>query len=244
MVTDNDPALAEQLAAELADFAWALREDFCRLDSIPPEAALRQAVAATQGLVVLSDTGDSTFGGATGDSTCLEEMIRQRIDQPALVPLVDPEAVKAASGAGVGERLAVTIGGKLDPTFGRPLEVTARVAGIGGGRFQVPILGFESFDTGRAVHLEIGSINVVVSEKRGVGGNHPAIYEQLGLNMKDAKMVVVKTASNWQFYQPWISEVIRVDTPGATMSHLEDFKWHHLPRPIYPLDDLADWKAG
>jgi hypothetical protein len=39
------------------------------------------------------------------------------------------------------------------------------------------------------------------------------------------------------------SEVIRVDTPGATMSRLEGFDWQLLPRPIFPLDDLPDWSA-
>jgi len=28
-----------------------------------------------------------------------------------------------------------------------------------------------------------------------------------------------------------------------TMSHLEDFDWVQLPRPIYPLDDLREWQA-
>lgn len=244
VVTDNDPALADELAAELANFAWNRREDFCRLDSISPAAAIRRAAEAGEGLVVLTDTGDSVFGGATGDSTCLlEEMMRQQIEQPALVPMVDAQAVEAAIEAGIGASLTVTLGGKLDPVFGRPLEATVKVAGIGGGRFDVSILGFESFDTGRAVLLEIGAVKVVVSEKRGIGGNHPAVYEQFGLDISDARMVVVKTASNWQYYQPWISEVIRVDTPGATMSHLEQFDWHHLPRPIYPLDELSNWQA-
>jgi len=245
VVTDDDQPLADELADELADRAWELRDDFCKLDSISPEAAIRRAVAADRGLIVLTDTGDSTFGGATGDSNCLlAEMIRQQIEEMALVPLVDPEAVEAAVRAGVGSILTLPVGGKLDPVFGRPLEVTARVAAVGGGRFHVPILGFESFDMGRAVLLEIGSIKLVVSEKRGIGGNHPIVYEQFGLDIAQARMVVLKTASNWQYFQPWLAEVVRADTPGATMSHLEQFHWAHLPRPIYPLDELDDWRAG
>ena len=245
VVTDDDIDLAGQLAAELANDAWARREDFCRLDSISPEMAVRNAVEAEKGLIVLTDTGDSVFGGATGDSTCiLEEMLKQNIDQTALVPIVDPETVHAAVSAGVGAVIQVTVGGRLDPTYGRPLEIEARVAGIGGGRFEISLLGYESFDTGRAVLLEVGAVKLLVSEKRGIGGNHPAVYEQFGLDVADARMVVVKTASNWQFYQQWISQVIRVDTPGATMSHLDQFEWQHLPRPIYPLDKLADWRAA
>ena len=245
VVTNGDQALAESLADELAQCAWDLRDAFCRLESVSPAAAVRRAVDAEKGLVVLTDTGDSVFGGATGDSTCLlEEMVRQRIEEMALVPMVDPEAVEAGIEAGVGGTIALSIGGKLDPTFGRPLEVEAKVAGIGGGRFDVSMLGFESFDMGRAVLLEVGPIKVVASEKRGIGGNHPAVYEHFGVEIEQAKMVVLKTASNWQYYQPWISEVIRADTPGATMSHLEQFDWLHLPRPIYPLDDLRNWKPS
>jgi microcystin degradation protein MlrC len=96
---------------------------------------------------------------------------------------------------------------------------------------------------GRAVLLETGSIHLVVSEERGVGGNHPIVYRHFGLEPAEAKMVVLKTASNWQYYQEMISEVIRVDTPGMTMSHLEQFNWVQLPRPIWPLDALPEWQA-
>ena len=182
VVTDNDPELADKLVQELADEAWALRESFCRLDSITPEAAMAAGVAGT---------------------------------------------------------LTTMIGGKLDPNFGTPTQVTAKVAAIGGGRVDVSLLGFESYDLGSAALLEIGEIRLVVSENRGIGGNHPSVYEHFGLDVADARMLVVKTASNWQFYQPWIDQVIRVDTPGATTSHLEDLPWQHLPRPIYPLDSDA-----
>jgi len=244
VVTDGDEELAEKLADELADRAWEMREDFCRLDSISPEAAVRRAVEAERGLVVLTDTGDSIWGGATGDSTTiLAEMVRQRIPEMALVTLIDPETVDAAIAAGVGGTLTTHVGGKLDPNFGTSLEVTAKVAGIGGGRFEVPILGFESFDLGKAALLEIGAVRLVVTEKRGIGGNHPAVYEHFGIDVWNARMVVVKTASNWQYYQPWIDQVVRVDTPGATTSHLEDLTWQHLPRPIYPLDREARYPA-
>ena len=85
--------------------------------------------------------------------------------------------------------------------------------------------------------------NIVVSEARGIGGNHPIVYRHFGVEPAEAKMLVVKTASNWQYYRPMISEVIRVNTPGATMSPLHDFNWKLLPRPIYPLDDLQEWQA-
>ena len=244
VVTNDDPALAHQLAAELADTAWALREQFCQQDSVAPDVAIRRAVAAERGLVILSDTGDSVFGGATGDSTTiLREMLRQQISQTALLPMVDPEVVKIAIDAGEGKQITAMLGGKLDSNFGQPVEITATVIGIGGGRIEAQVITLESFDMGRAVLLKAGSILIVVSEERGIGGNHPVVYRHFGIDPAEAKMLVVKTASNWQYYQDMISEVIRVDTPGATMSSLQDFTWKLLPRPIFPLDDLPTWAA-
>ncbi len=255
VVTDNDLPLAQRLSEELADKAWELRDDFLHRESIPAAEAVKRAVDAERGLVVLSDTGDSVYGGAPGDSNCLlKEMLTQQITEPALVPMVDAEVVEKAINAGVGETITVMIGGKLDTNFCQPVEITAKVSRIGGGIItrtpSTPDSGSTeanedlgiSFDMGRAVLLESGSIKIVVSEEVGIGGNNPIVYEHFGLNPGDAKMVVVKTASNWQSYQEYISEVIRADTPGATMSNLKQFNWKHLPRPIYPLDELSSWQ--
>ena len=62
--------------------------------------------------------------------------------------------------------------------------------------------------------------------------------------MADAKIVVLKTASNFQFFARWRRELIRVDSPGTTQSDLTAFAWRRLPRPIYPLDRLEEWQAS
>jgi microcystin degradation protein MlrC len=243
VITDNDPALARTLADELAQAAWDRRDRYLVQDSIPPEQAVRRAVEAESGVVILSDTGDSVFGGATGDSTCLlRELIRQQVDQLSLLPMVDPEAVEVAIQAGVGAGLSMKVGGKLDSHFHQPVEIEARVLAIGGGRIHTQVVGMDSFDMGRAVLLEVGAIRIAVSESRGVGGNHPVVYRHLGLEPSDAKIVVLKTASNWQYYSEMTSQVIRVNTPGPTMSDLSQFNWQQLPRPIYPLDELPHWE--
>ncbi|MFH1568482.1 MAG: M81 family metallopeptidase, partial [Gemmatimonadota bacterium] len=121
VITDGDRDLARGLADELAAHAWAHRDDFCRLDSISPGEAVRRAEAAPRGLVVLTDTGDSIWGGATGDqTTLLAELVRQQVAGMALITLVDPEFVAAAVEAGVGATLTRSVGGKLDPRFGAP----------------------------------------------------------------------------------------------------------------------------
>lgn len=238
VITNNDQALAERLADEHAHMVWEMRDRFWVYESIPVEQAVRQAVATERGLVILSDTGDSVFGGAPGDSTqILRELLRQQVTQPVLLPIVDAEAVELAVTAGVGATLHLQLGGKLATAFHQPVAVTAKVAAIGGGRIEAEVVGMESFDMGRAVQLEAGTIKLVVSEHEGIGGNHPIVYRHFGIEPATAKMVVMKTASNFQYYTEMASTIIRVDTLGPTMSHLEQFDWQQVPRPIYPLDE-------
>ena len=244
VITDNDLPLADELAVKLANKAWELRDEFGVLTSMSPEEAVRRAVEAPKGLVILSDTGDSVFGGGTGDSTCLlKEMLRQGLNCTALVPMTDGEVVQAAIQAGVGSEITVEVGGKLDNVFSKPVEVTGRVADIADGPLEANVVGTRSFDMGRTALLEVGTIKLVVSEYRGVGGNHPVVYRRFGVEPAEAKMAVLKTASNFQYYRSMTSEVFRVDSPGVTTSHLDQLGWIRLPRPIYPLDEVIDWSA-
>ncbi|MEX1018189.1 MAG: M81 family metallopeptidase [Litorilinea sp.] len=244
VITHDDPELAQRLSAELAQMAWDLREEFWVYESIPVADAVEKALRAPKGLVLLSDTGDSVFGGATGDSNLiLRELVERQVDQRALLTMVDPEAAQMAWAAGEGAEITTTLGGKRAGQFGAPFSVTARVAMRAEGLVEANAIGRHSFDMGKTALLEIGEIRVVVSENVGLGSNHPAVFRRYGLEPAEAKMLVMKTASNFQYYADMTSEIIRVDTQGPTMSHLEDFPWQLIPRPTYPFDALPEWSA-
>jgi microcystin degradation protein MlrC len=224
--------------------AWDMRQQFWVYESIPVADAVKRAVAAEKGLVILSDTGDSVFGGATGDSTViLSELVKQQVPDLALVSIVDAESVHVCWQAGVGSTLDLVLGGKLDPIFGQPFPVQVKVLALGEGVIEATMGIRSEYDMGKRALLEIGNVRVVVSENVGVGGNHPSVYQSFGIEPANAKIAVLKTASNFQYYQEITTEVVRVDSVGPTMSHLEEFNWQHLPRPIYPLDDLPFWQA-
>ncbi|MCY2963355.1 MAG: M81 family metallopeptidase [Planctomycetota bacterium] len=239
--TDGDPKLAEELAKESAAKAWSLREKFWESARTPVADAVRQAVAAESGLIILSDTGDSVYGGSPGDSTCiLRELLRQNVPCRTLVPMVDVAAVAAAHAAGVGARIQVSLGGSVDHVFSQPVPVDARVAGISNGvTLELPDRG--PCDLGRAALLEIGAIRLVALDSRTFAINHPSLYMHLGLDINDAKIVVLKTASNFQFFSRWRKGLIRVDSPGTTQSDLTAFDWKRVPRPIYPLDLVTEY---
>jgi microcystin degradation protein MlrC len=241
--TDNDPDLAEVLAAEMANKAWSVREQFWVSERVAPAEAVRQAAAADRGLIILSDTGDAVYGGAPGDSTCiLKALLEQQVSCPAYLPMIDSEALETALAAGAGAEITVDLGGKLDRVFSQPVRVRGRVAAVSRG-FTVDLNERGVCDLQRTALLQVGSIHIVLLGHRSFAVNHPVLYTHLGLDIADAKLVVLKTASNFQFFRRWRSGLIRVDSPGTTQSDLTAFSWKRLPRPTYPLDPIADWQA-
>jgi microcystin degradation protein MlrC len=95
---------------------------------------------------------------------------------------------------------------------------------------------------GRVVIFDVGPITMLVTEKRGVAGNLPDAYSAFGVEPTDYKIAVVKTASNFQYFAPLTSEVIRADTGGPGQSDVQGLPWKRIPRPVYPLDPIDDWR--
>lgn len=244
VVTDGDKELAERLADEMANLAWSLRAEFQKKDAVAIDEAVRLADAETRGVVVLSDTGDTVFGGAAGDSNLiLESILRQRIRSTALVPLIEPATVARLIAAGEGANVTLPVGG-TSTTFFTPLSVTGRVRKIADGRITVSGYNQRDVDMGRTVIFDVGPATLMVSELRGVAGNLPDAYRAFAIEPRDYKIAVLKTASNFQYFAPITSRVIRVDTRGPGQSDIAGLPWRRIPRPIYPLDDIADWRGA
>ena len=241
VVTDGDQALAEALADELAGLAWSMRDEFQIRESVPVDEAVLMADREARGLVLLSDTGDTVFGGAAGDSTLLlEAMLRLGIRGPALVPLISPGAVARLAAAGEGARVTLALGGE-ESGFFAPVEVTGMVRRVTGGRVDLADDRHGVIDMGQTVVFEAGAVTLLISTLRGIAGNAPAVWEAFGVDPAQAKMAVLKTASNFQYFQPLASRMIRVDTAGPGQSDVFTLPWRRIPRPVYPLDPVPDW---
>jgi microcystin degradation protein MlrC len=264
---DHGGVLAERLASEMANFAWQQRDKFWDSERVDPAVAAGAALAAAArgppaaaeegGLLILSDTGDSTYGGGPGDSThvarsLLTAQAAAIQDQPAkpgllLIPMVDAEAVARCHSIGVGSQIDVAwaLGGKVD-FLSTPLE-------LGAGEAQVLALGEpRAHDTRhmvvpRCALIGIGAaVRIAILESATGGINHPDLYTHLGIQIEEARAVVLKTASNFQYFAKWRSDLIRVDTPGMTQSNLRGFDWVKAPVPTHPLHAEAregEWDA-
>lgn len=246
VVTNDDMALADRLADELADLAWSMRADFQVKDALPIDEAVLKADRAEKGIVVLSDTGDTVFGGAAGDSNLIaESVLRLGITSKTLIPLVSARTVAELAAAGEGATVTIKIGGDSAPAFFTPLEVTGTVRRIAdGSRVKLDYNHQDYVDMGRVAIFEVGPITMLVTEKRGVAGNLPDAYSAFGVDPANYKIAVVKTASNFQYFAPLTSEVIRVDTRGPGQSDVHGLPWKRIPRPIYPLDPIDDWREA
>lgn len=240
VTTDGDSALAGRLADEMADLAWSLRAKFQEQSAVPVDEALRRAEAAPAGMICLSDTGDTVFGGAAGDSNhILSALLRLGITSRTVIPLISPIAVARLVEAGDGAEVTLPVGGDQTPFFA-PLSVTGRVRKTFPQGVRAVMGDRGTVDMGRVAVFDVGPATLLVTELRGVAGNLPAAYEACGVDLADVKIAVLKTASNFQYFASRTAEVIRVDSPGPGQSDLHSLPWSRQPRPVYPLDPIAD----
>lgn len=243
VVTDDDVAVAERIADELADHAWSMRERFMKLDNLAVNRAIAFADDASRGAVLLSDTGDSVLGGSTGDSTViLRELLATNLRHRALVPVTDPKVARELATTEIGSTVTVQLGGWTN-SFYAPVNVTATVIARRSGSVSLVGLPQGSVDMGQAVILEAGKVTMLVTETSGVGGIHPGVYSHLGVEPADYKMIVMKTASNFQYMRDITTDFVRVATPGPTQSDVHSLRWTRIPRPMFPLDVVEDWRA-
>lgn len=239
-ITDNDPELAAEIAHRLADAAWERRRAFTAAPPGPEEAVrLALAVPPGRGPVVLADIGDNIGGGSPGDGTVLLRELLAHDPRGALVMLCDPAAVGEAIAAGVRSRVALLVGGKTDRLHGEPIALTAIVRRIADGiyRNRGPMRDGLVDDMGRTVVLDVDGLTLVLTERRVPQWNLEQ-FRSLGIDPKEQRIVVCKGAvAHRAAYGPIAAAMIDVDTPGACAGDLRRFRYAHLRRPLYPLDE-------
>ena len=238
VVTDDDPALAEALAERLARAAWERRHEFVHA-GLPVPEAVRRALAAAGRPVVLADMADNTGGGAAGDGTeILRELVRVGARSAVVACLWDPAAVEACVRAGVGQRITLPVGGKVDDRHGAPLTVTGVVRTLSDGRFvhKGPMGRGLPGRLGVTAVLDVDDIKVILISYRWQTLD-PEMLRFVGLEPLDHKIVVVKSTIHYRAaFEPLAAEIVEVDAPGLSSSNLDRFRFERVRRPIFPLD--------
>jgi microcystin degradation protein MlrC len=229
----------EPMVRQLAWQAWESRRRFA-VDLLPVDEAIRRALAADGGPFVLSESADSTGSGSPGDSAhILEQLLALEVRERCLVTVVDAPAVGRAIAAGVGRDVTTTVGGTLDPRYNRPVPLTGRVRILSDGRYissDKKSAGVE-LQMGRAAVIEAGRVAVLATERPAFTFD-PALYRSVGLEPREAKIVVVKSPLQFRDGYGAIARACWVvDTPGPSTARLERLEWRHRSRPLFPFDD-------
>jgi microcystin degradation protein MlrC len=99
VVTDNDIAHGDRLAAELGAELFSMRGK-TRPEFLNAKAAFDKAELSKASPVVIADVWDNPGGGVPGDSTIfLREMLRRKFQNAALATIWDPIAVRTCFSA-------------------------------------------------------------------------------------------------------------------------------------------------
>ena len=246
-ITDNDPALAEDIVNRLADAAWSMRAALNTCGT-PIDEALLRAKAAPSGPVVLFDVGDNVGGGSPGDSTLILHAARRLSVSGVLQAVADAEAVQACGAVGGGGLISFAVGGKTDGRHGAPFPISGTVTALSDGHYEETgptHAGFRFFNDGSsaAIRTEDGFTIVLITRPGGTMSLQQ--FRTLGIEPKDMPILVAKGVhSPRPAVEPIASEMIWVATPGVTTADLSTFVYRHRRAPLYPLDAGASWPVA
>ena len=245
VVGDGDAGAAVQLSEALLAMAWERRADFV-YPVEPAEDSIARAKALDGGPVVLVEHGDNCGAGGNQDvMAAVEEVMRQGLEDVAVSPVWDPGAVAEIIDAGVGNRIALDLGGKTDmPAInleGRPLQVAGRVRAITDGRFTVtgPMMTGMRISLGRTAVLDCGGVEIMVSEER-MEPFDLGVFRHAGIEPTRKKYLLIKSRQHFRAaFEPIARHIVEVAGPGVCSSDYGLFPFERLRRPIYPLDPGA-----
>lgn len=242
-VTAEDEAGARQIAEELMDYVWQERH-WSSIAFTPMEEAIAEAARPSSAgkPLVISDYSDNPGSGAYGDATTLLRAILEAgLTNVGFHAICDPEAALKAQEAGVGSKVRLALGGKVDPAIGgAPLDVAADVVTLSGGRFIAygPMGGGTWRNHGLSVLLRVDGVEIVVISNNGQATDL-AQFTFLGVDPLRKSTLVVKSMQHFRAaFEPIARKVIEVDTGALSTRNFLARPYRNIRRPIWPLDDI------
>ncbi len=238
VVTDDDSALAQIIADELAAWLVEHRESF-RGELIAPEEALRRAAALPKPVGLL-DMGDNSGGGAPTDSTLLAHLCHRDGNLRAFVPLYDPENVEAAWAAGCGAAIHLAMGGKREESPAPPLETDVRVLGLYNGSYteSEPRHGGRTrFEMGRTVVVRTETGLTLMLTSRPAAAYSAGLLAHCQLDPAAFDVLILKGVhAPVAAFEGICGALIRVNTPGVTTADMETLPYRNRRKPLFPFE--------
>jgi microcystin degradation protein MlrC len=246
VVTDGDIARAEAFRDELLDMAWKERASFVyRLEPLHLSVERAKTLGEEGGdrPVIILDHYDNTASGGTMDTTeVLAEVIRQGLSDVAVFAIYDPGAVEDMAAAGVGNRVALDIGGNLKmPAItgqSRPIRVEGVVKLISDGRYRItgPMGRGIVMSMGTTAVLDTGDVEIVVIS-RHVEPNDPGCLTSVGIVPLHKRFLMLKSRIHYRAgFRDIARAVVECAGCGVCTSDYNELTFEKVRRPIFPLD--------
>jgi microcystin degradation protein MlrC len=232
VITGSDKAAAAKAAEEIALSYWNAREEF-RFGPVtgPLDDMLDIAEKADTLPVILADSADNPTGGGVGDrADVLNALIARGFDGALIAGITDRPAVEACFAAGKGDKIALTIGGSLDPSS-MPAKVEAEVL----------VLADAGTPAERQAVIRIGGITVVLAARRRPYHNI-ADFTLLGLDPASVRLLVVKSGYLSPELAPIANPNLMALTQGVVNQDIEGLVSNRRARPAFPFDRTFDYQ--
>lgn len=226
---------AKNEAIHIAQQIWDSRRKMV-LDV--PSGTIDEMILKSQGYqgktVFISDSGDNTTAGAPGDNTqVLDAILRHKSKNVLVAGIVDPEVLKECINAGTGKSINISLGGKVDNVFGKPLKLDAKILFISPDSIM-------KTNRGAAVIETNGVKTVILKSRRSFTVIRD--FKEVDLNPLDFSIVVVKLG----YLFPELCDIapfhLMALTSGFCNLDMRSLPYKKVHRPSFPLDMDMDWK--
>jgi microcystin degradation protein MlrC len=227
----TDQPATQRAAVDLARAFWQERHGFqFAVPTGSVDECIAMALDATERPVFISDAGDNVTGGGVGDvPQVLERLLAYQVQDAAYASIADAAAVARCAEAGVGARVRLPLGGKLDPVHGTPLQVEGQVSALS-----------EPEPGDLQAVVQVGGVAVVITAQR-MAFTTVAQFEALGIDPLAYAVVVVKLGYLFPELQRLARTSLLAFSPGAIDPLVERLPYSRVRRPVYPLEpDMAD----
>lgn len=234
VVTNDNPSLANQVCGELCELNWKIK-DHPHPEPHSVEIAIRKIKSSGWkslfGLSIISDLSDLVAAGAPGENThILKSLLQEKDEIQSYVPVCDKEVVSDLFTSEKGSTVTMRLGGKLDPVFNESITVEGQLLYKGKSKY------------GNTAVVKCNKLYIIITSLPSPAFK-PSFFKKLGLSLWKADVIVVKNLFPFRlFYWKYNRQTLYVETKGVTDINVEKLNYQHIPRPIYPLDPVKNWR--
>ncbi|MCH4887889.1 M81 family metallopeptidase [Acidaminobacter sp. JC074] len=235
---------------KVASYVWDNRELIVNIDALDANEAVEKASEFTKengGLCVINEEADNPGAGTPGDGTFLiESMIKANLEDSAFAYLYDPETVRRAHEAGVGELIDIELGGKIEEEeiHGKPLKLSGvQIRTLSDGNFiaTTPLMKNIPGSFGPTAGLRYKNVDFVVASVQNQTYDDRAFVVG-GIDISQKKVIGLKSSQHFKaFYKALSEKIIPANPMGLSTRNLNLFSYDTIVRPMYPIDENVEF---